>query len=144
MFLRKKEDNYVSQGSTERGKHSGQYGHPNSLVIGFVAVHVRDAVHKEGHIKGPGEAHIKIDPERHPEILLPEVPGYRHWHNDRDEREKRYIVFALEHDNPIGLQVGHIDNLTLLDNLRMRRQKQPANVSKEETPLGIMWIRVCL
>lgn len=103
-----------------------------------------NAVHEEGHIEGPGEAHIEVDPERHPEIFLPEVPRYHDRQNDRDEREKRYIVFALEHDDSIGLQVGHIDDLTLLDNLWMRCQEQPANVGKEEASLGIMWICVRL
>lgn len=115
-----------------------------SLVVRFVAVHVCNAVHEEGHIEGPGEAHIEVDPERHPEIFLPEIPRYQDGQHDRDEREKRYIVFALEHDNSVGLQVRHIDNLTLLDNLWMRCQKEPANVGKEETSLGIMWIRVRL
>lgn len=48
----------------------------------------------------------------------------------------------LKHDVGIGLQVGHVNLLSILDDFRMLPAHQPANVGEEEAAIGI--VRICV
>lgn len=53
----------------------------------------------------------------------------------------RHVPF-LPHNYRIGFQVAHVDRLALGNDVGMGRRKEPPHVSKEETPLCVMRIRV--
>jgi len=105
---------------------------------------VRHAVHEEGHVEGPGEAHVEVDPEGHPEVLVPEVPGHRHRQDDGAEGEQRDVVLPLEHADCIRLQIRHVDDLPLGHDLGVGGQEEPAHVGEEEATFRIMRIRIGL
>lgn len=45
-------------------------------------------------------------------------------------------------ENGIVLQIGHVDSLSFFFDLRMLTAQKPADVSKEESSSGIMWIGI--
>lgn len=64
-----------------------------------------NTIHEEGHIEGPGETHVKVNPEGHPQVLVPEIPRHSHWQNDGAKGEEWDVVLSLEHAHCIRLQV---------------------------------------
>lgn len=53
-------------------------------------------------------------------------------------------LLLLPHDELVSLQVTHVDDLSLLNDIRMRCQEQPADVREEKTALCIMRVGICL
>lgn len=51
---------------------------------------------------------------------------------------------SLEHNHCVRLQVRHVQLLTLLDDVGMFANQQPADVGEEESPLGVVRVRVRL
>jgi hypothetical protein len=50
----------------------------------------------------------------------------------------------LEHHDAIGFQVAHVDFQSRFDDIRVRRQEEPTDVSEKEAALGVVRIRVGL
>ena len=53
-------------------------------------------------------------------------------------------ILPLKHDHFIGLQVGELQLASLLDDVRVLPHQEPADVGEEESPQGVMGVRVCL
>lgn len=56
----------------------------------------------------------------------------------------RDYLLLVELNNRIGEDVAHINGSSLLKNLGMFVEHQPADMCKEESTVGVMWISVCL
>lgn len=116
----------------------------DSLVVRARAVHVRDAVHEERHVEDDGEPQVEVHPEGRVDVLAPVVVRNEHRHPDGEQREHRQEPLLLPHDDPVDLQVAHVDRLALRDHLRVRRQEQPADVREEEAPPCVVRVGIRL
>lgn len=114
------------------------------LVERLIAVHVRDAVHQKRNVQRDAEAKVEVHPERQPQALVPAQPRHQHRHAERQHGEQHLEPALLPHDDPVRLQVAHVDGQPLLDDGRVRRQEHPADVREEEAASRVMRIRIGL
>ena len=73
--------------------------------------------------------------------LPPQDAGDDGGKEDGEDDEEDAVVAVLEHDERLGLQVGHVDGLPARDDTGMFPHTEPTNVGEQETSPGIVRIR---
>lgn len=117
-------------------------------------------VDRPGDIKRQAVPHEVADKKTGPKGLTEEIYGHSHGDEDRKQEvqrqevsvsniinngecaEKIVTLLVLKHDDFVGLQIGHVDGLVLLLDGRMLLGHQPSHVREEETPFGVVRIRI--
>lgn len=76
--------------------------------------------------------------------LVPEVARDDCGDDEAHDGHQYHVVFLLELEHRITVQVGQINTFALRLDVRMFATQQPAHVREEESTLGIVRIRLCL
>uniref|UniRef100_T1DNK5 Uncharacterized protein n=1 Tax=Anopheles aquasalis TaxID=42839 RepID=T1DNK5_ANOAQ len=114
----------------------------NALVIRLIAPLVGCAVHQPGYVQDEGPAEQRSDKPGVGPALVPEVHWRNRWQHETGDRHQNHVVFALETQDGIALQVGNVELLALGNNFRMLAAQQPADVREKEPTGGIMRIGI--
>jgi hypothetical protein len=128
----------------------------NGFVVRLITKHVRNAIHRKCNVQSCAEAAYETCPERNPQTLVPEVVGRQYREMNVQGSEQWYVIPGIEfvmtepiptvsllflpHDDAISFKITHINLLSLLHNIGMRRQEEPSDVRKEKSSLCIVRI----
>ena len=72
------------------------------------------------------------------DALSPQDDGDDGGKEDGEKEEEDVVVAVLEHDEGVGLQVGHVDGLPARDDPGMFPHTEPADVGEEKSSPGIV------
>lgn len=114
------------------------------LVVGPVSPHVSRAVDQPAGVQHQRVPQQSRDEVRHPQRLPPHVPRHEHGDEEAHDQHRRPVILPLKHHNFVGVQVSKLQLASFLNNVRVFAHQQPANVSKEEAPDGVVRVSISL
>lgn len=98
-------------------------------------------VHQPGGVKGENVSEdVKaegVDPR-----FVPQQNW--NWNGQRkaNQRHEDEIVFMLESDYGIGIQIGNVQFLSLFDDVGVFSAQKPTHMREKETTFSVMWIGI--
>ena len=113
-------------------------------VVASLPPEVSRAVHQPGAVERGDVTKGKEKQEGCVSRFVPEIPRHQAGNDDTEEQAERQVVASLKRYHRISLQVLQINVPSLYQDLRVFQHHQPAHVSKEETAVGVVRIRVRL
>lgn len=76
------------------------------------------------------------------EGLVPEIHRNGGWYDEGQQRHHEEVVILLEFENWIRVQIGNVDAFPFSFDLGMFTAQQPAHVTEEEAPFGVVRVGV--
>lgn len=114
------------------------------VVIGPVTPHVSRTVDQPGGIQHQSVPQQSRDEVCHPQRLPPKVPRHEHGDEETHEQHRRLVIRSLKHHNFVSHQIFELQLASFLNDIRVFAHQEPANVSKEEAPDGVVRVSICL
>lgn len=116
----------------------------NLPIKRLVAPFVSSTVHQPCDIQNNGIPKHGAHKPSCPQTFTPKVPWNNCWYKEAHNRHQYQIVFLLETQYRVRLQVRQINLFTLGNDVGMFTTQQPTDMWKEEATCCIVRISVCL
>lgn len=129
--------------NSEEG-HIRVFGRVGQDIVGMITVQMGSGVDKPGEVKNKHISQRSGDEETIPEFLPPVMLSDLSGEYKAHVQCEPWIQLLLEHDYGIFVQVSEIQFFPCPDNLGMLLDIQPAHVSEEKSPCGIVRIGIGL